>query len=167
MARAALARLLVCVLALTGCAALADLGQLRADLDSAGYDATSVNHDTTNGYSVLSIDVSTVDEPTYADAERIAEIAWTTYPREIDRMEVSINGTFGFAESYDELLVHFGERPEGMPGNDDDSPLTLILVAVGVALVFAALMVLLWRRGRRSPPPVAPQGGYVQYPPQG
>jgi hypothetical protein len=161
MARAALAGLLVCVLALTGCAALADLGQLRADLDSAGYDATSVNYDTTNGDSVLSIDVSTVDEPTYEDAERIAEVAWTTYPREIDRMEVSINGTFGFAESYDELLVHFGERP--------DSPLTLILVVVGVAVVFAALMVLLWHRGRRPPPPV--QGyqpdGHFRYPPQG
>lgn len=75
MARAALAGLLVCLLALTGCAALADLGQLREDLDSAGYDATSVNHDTTNGTSVLSIDVSTVDEPAYEDAERIAEVA--------------------------------------------------------------------------------------------
>jgi hypothetical protein len=172
MARAALTGLLVCLLVLAGCATLADLGQLREDLDSAGYDATSINHNTTNGISVLSIDVSTVDEPTYGDAERIAEVAWTTYPGEIDRMEVSINGSFGFAEDYDDLLVHFGERPEGMAADDaGGSPLTLIVVVVGVAVVFAALMVLLWRRGRRPPPPVAAPpghqpGGHFQYPPQ-
>ena len=172
MARAALAGLLVCLLALTGCAALADLGQLRADLDSAGYNATSINHNSTNGVAVLSIDVSTVDEPAPEDAERIAEIAWTTYPREIDRMEVSINGSVLLAESYDHLLVRFGERPDGLPAGDDGSPLTVILIVVGVAVVFTALMVLLWHRGRRPPPPVAPPpgyqpGGHFQYPPQG
>ena len=149
---ARLAGLLLCVLALAGCAALADLGQLREDLESAGYDATSVNHDTTNGYSVLSIEVSTEEEPTYSDAEEIGEIAWRTFPGEIDRMEITINGSFGFAETYDDLLVHYGERPEDLPGDDgsDDSPLTLILVVAGVAVVFTALMVLVWRRGLRS-----------------
>ena len=170
MARAALAGLLLCVLALTGCAALADLGQLRADLESAGYDATGISHHTTDGVSVLTIEVSTVADPAPEDAERIAEVAWTTYPREIDRMEVSINGSVLLAESYDHLLVRFGERPEGMPGAEDGGPLTVILVVVGVAVVFTGLMVLLWHRGRRSPPPVAPPGhqpgGHAQYPPQ-
>lgn len=171
MARAALAGLFVCLLALTGCAALADLGQLREDLETKGYDATSINHDTTNGYSVLSIDVSTADEPTPEDAERIAEVVWTKYPGEIDRLEISINGSVQLAEPYDNLLARFGERPEGMASEDDSSPLTLIVVVVVVAVVFAGLMVLVWHRGRRPPPPVAgppgyQPGGHFQYPPQ-
>jgi hypothetical protein len=152
MARAALAGLLVCLLALTGCSALADLGQLREDLDSAGYDAAGIDHDTTNGYSVLTIEATTAGEPTDSDAEEIGRVAWTTFPGEIDRMEIILNGWSGFSEDYDDLLVRYGERPEDLPGDDgdDSNSLTVILIAVGVAVVFTGLMVLLWRRGRRS-----------------
>lgn len=172
MARAALAGLLLCVLALTGCAALADIGELRGDLESAGYDATNINHHTTNGVTVLSIDVTVLDdEPTDEATEHVAEIAWTKYPREIDRLEVSVNGRPLLAEDYDALVERFGERPEGMPAGGGNSTVTVLLVVGGVAVVFVALMVLVWRRGRRPPPPVAPPpgyqpGGYYQYPPR-
>ncbi len=149
---ARLAGVFLLVLVLAGCATLADLAALREDLESAGYDAPSIDHNTTNGYSELSIDVSILDEPTFAQVEDIGRVVWTTFDGEIDRMHITINGWFGFTESYDKLLVRYGERPEDLPGDDgsDDSALTLILVVAGVAVVFTALMVLLWHRSRRA-----------------
>lgn len=174
MARAALAALLACVLALAGCAALADLGQLRQDLETAGYDATTVNHNTTNGFSVLSISVSMPDAvPADEDAERVAEIVWRKYPGEFDRLVVTMNGAPRLDATADDLTGMFGERPADLAGSSEEggssSALTVILILVGAA-VFAGLMVLVWYRGRRPPPPVAPPpgyqpGGHFQYPP--
>lgn len=176
MARAALAALLACVLALAGCAALADLGKLREDLATAGYDATSVNHNTTNGFSVLSIGISMPDAvPADEDAERVAEIVWRKYPGEFDRLVVTMNGAPRLDATADDLTGRFGERPADLAGSSAEeggssSALTVILILVGAA-VFAGLMVLVWYRGRRPPPPVAPPpgyqpGGHFQYPPQ-
>ncbi|MGB3437320.1 MAG: hypothetical protein WBA97_01100 [Actinophytocola sp.] len=175
MARAALAGLLVCVLALAGCAALADLGQLREDLDSAGYDAANINHNTTNGFTVLSVGVSMPDAvPTDEDAEKVAEVVWTKYPADFDQLKISMNGEVRLDASADELTRRFGERPESLDvvheGNESNG--MVVIVAVAVAALLAGLMVWLWHRGRRPPPPVAPPpgyhqpGGYYQYPPQ-
>jgi len=178
MARAALAGLLVCVLALTGCTALADLGELREDLSSAGYDANNINHNTTNGHTVLSIEVSMPDAvPTDEDAENVAEVVWTKYPSDFDQLVVAMNGAVRLDATPDDLTELFGERPEAVgdsakKSGGGSSALTVILVLVGAA-VFAGLMVLLWYRGRKPPPPVAPPmpppghqpGGYYQYPP--
>ena len=171
MARATLAGLLVCVLALAGCASLADLGQLREDLDAAGYDATSLNHNTTNGVAVMSVDVSMTEEPTDADAERVAEIVWTKYPGEIDRLQIAMNGRLQLEMTDDDLRTMFGDRPEGKADEESggSSALTVVLILVGAA-VFAGLMVFLWYRGRKPPPPVAPPPAYphqqFHYPPQ-
>lgn len=176
MARAALAGLLVCVLALTGCAALADLGQLREDLNSAGYDATTINQNTTNGHTVLSIGVAMPDDvPTDEDSEKVAEVVWTTYPSDFDQLVITMNGAVRLDATADDLTGRFGERPEiaGEPADDGGpSSALLVIVVLVVAVVFAGLMVLLWHRGRRPPPPVAPPpghqqpGGPFQYPPQ-
>jgi hypothetical protein len=155
MARAALAGLLLCVLALAGCAGLAELGQLRADLDAAGYDATSINHNTTNGHSVLSIDVSMPDAvPTGEDAGKVAEVVWTENPTDFDQLVVTMNGAARLTATTDELTARFGERPEAVRKQSDDgggssSALTVILILAGAA-VFAGLMVLLWYRGRAT-----------------
>jgi hypothetical protein len=178
MARAALAALLACVLALAGCATLADLGQLQQDLDEAGYSATSINHNTTNGNSVLSISVAMPDAvPTDEDATKVAEIVWNRYPGDFDRLVIDMNGAVRVDATPDDLKAQFGDRPaelgeaeeKGAEGGGS-SALTIILILAGAA-VFAGLMVLLWYRGRKPPPPVAPPsgyqpGGYFQYPPQ-
>lgn len=178
MARAVLAALLACVLALAGCAALADLGKLQQDLDAAGYDATSINHNTTNGNSVLSIGISMPEAvPTDEDAEKVAEIVWKRYPGDFDHLLIDMNGAVRMNATPDDLKAEFGERPAGLTESSEDgggsSALTIILILAGAA-VFAGLMVLLWYRGRRPPPPVAPPpgyqyqppGGHFQYPPQ-
>jgi hypothetical protein len=169
MARAALAGLLACVLALAGCAALADLGQLREDLDAAGYDATGINHNTTNGHSVLSINVSMPDSvPTDADAEKVAEVVWTKSTTDFDQLTVAMNGAVRLDATADELADRFGARPEGAPEDDGglSGTVVAVIVVLAVAAVFAGLLVLLWRRGRRTPPPVAPPpGGHLPYPP--
>lgn len=170
MARAALAALLVCVLALAGCSALADLGQLREDIGAAGYDATSINHNTTNGNAVLSIGISMPDAvPTDDDANKVAEIVWTKFKGDFDRLVITMNGAVRLDATPDDLTSQFGARPESATERSADkdggsSALTVILILAG-AVVFAGLMVLVWYRGR-SKPPAAPPTHY-QYPPQG
>jgi hypothetical protein len=160
MARAVLGGMLVCLLALAGCGAyLADVGRLRSDLRTAGYEAGQIQHSTSKGTSYLTIAVVTDGEPTGEDAERVAEVAWTTFPREIERLLISVNENIVLDETEDELLRRFGARPEGLVATGDGgNPVIVILVASGAAVVLAAVMVLLWRRGLRPPPPVAPPG---------
>lgn len=172
MARAALAALLVCVLAMTGCTALANLGQLREDLDAAGYDATSVNHNTTNGNAVLSIGISMPDAvPSDDDANKVAEVVWTKFKGDFDRLVITMNGAVRLDATPDDLTSQFGERPAGAtdsaPKKDGgSSALTVILILAG-AVVFAGLMVLVWYRGRSKPPAAPPGYQYPPRPPQG
>lgn len=175
MARARLAGLLVCLLALAGCASLADLGQLRKDLDAAGYDATNINHNSTNGHSVLSIEISMPDAvPTDEDAEKVAQVVWEKSSTDFDQLVVAMNGEVRVDASADDLAGQFGDRPED-PAREDEgsgSSATFVIVVLAVAVLFAGLMVWLWYRGRKPPPPVGPPpgypqpGGHFQYPPQ-
>jgi len=171
---ARVAALLICLLALAGCAALADLGQLREDLDAAGYDATSINHNTTNGNAVLSIGIAMPDAvPTDDDANKVAEIVWTKFKGDFDHLVIDMNGKVRVDATPDDLASQFGERPESTTSSASkkdggSSALTVILILAG-AVVFAGLMVLIWYRGRSKPPPQPPNhqpGGHFQYPPQ-
>jgi hypothetical protein len=171
MSRAVLAGLLMCVLALVGCAAVMQLTELQAELDAAGYGNTDINHNTTNGHDTLAVDaLMPNDVPNDANATEIAEIVWTRYPGEFDELVISINGEVFVEASAAELADQLGERP--VRENNGGTNVTAIVVVVVVALVFAGLMVLLWWRGRRPPPPVAapatPQmPNPYQQPPQG
>lgn len=173
MARAALAALLVCMLALAGCTALADLGQLREDIGAAGYDATSVNHNTTNGNATLSIGISMPDAvPSDDDANKVAEVVWTKFKGDFDRLVITMNGAVRLDATPDDLTSQFGDRPEDLtePSSKKDgggsSALTVILILAG-AVVFAGLMVLVWYRGRSKPPAAPPGYRYPPQPPQG
>lgn len=157
MARAALAGVLMCVLALTGCAAIASMSDLNAELRSAGYEVSGMHQNSMNGHDVLSIEATMADAvPTDSDADRIAEIVWTKYPPVIDELVVTINGQQFMDASADELTERFGERtvsqPAGRGGNG--VPVTAVIVVAVVALLLAGLVVLVWWRGKRNPPPV-------------
>lgn len=159
MSRAVSAGILVCVLALTGCSALAGLAQLQSDLSSAGYNATGINHNTTTSGSTLAVEVAMADAvPTDEDADRIAEVVWTSYPARFDELVIVINGKSFMDASADDLRDRFGERPAslGASSGGGGTNVVAIVVILAVAVLFAGLIVLLWRRGRRVPPPVAP-----------
>lgn len=170
MSRAALAGVLVCLLTLAGCGALAKLTELQSDLDAAGYSATNINHNSVNGHDTLTI-VATMPDgvPTDEDADKIAEIVWTTYPAEFDELAIMINGNALMDASADDLAARFGERPANLgaeSGGSSSGPnVLLIVVVVVVALLIAGLVVLVWWRGRRPPPPVAPPAYPYPYQP--
>lgn len=151
------------VFALAGCAALADLGELRQDLRAEGYEVSGLSHNTMNGHDVLTLTATSDSD----DAERIAEIVWTKYPAEVDQLVVTLNGTQALDLSADELTEKFGERPESLgPAAENGGPnITVIVVAVVGSLLLVALVVVVWLRGRRPPPPSAPPGPvYVPQP---
>jgi hypothetical protein len=157
MSRAVLAGLLMCVLALVGCSAIAQLTELQADLDAAGYGTTSIDHNTTNGHSTLVIEAMMPnDVPTEDDANEIAEIVWQRYPADFDELVISINGEVLVQASVADLTDQFGARPAEERTASNETDVTAIVAVLAVAVLFAGLMVLLWRRGRRPPPPVAP-----------
>jgi len=152
--------LVLCAMALTGCAALADLGTLRTDLEDAGYDVPNINHNTMNGHSVLSLGVAAAEgDATEEDAGRIAEIVWTKYSGDFDELAITINGVPALTASADELTERFGERPDGSgEQKKGGSRVVVVIVVLIVAAVLAAIFVMVWLRGRRPPPP-------AQYPP--
>jgi hypothetical protein len=157
MSRAVLAGLLMCVLALVGCTAIAQLTELQAELDAAGYLNPDINHNTTNGRSTLTIEALLPNGvPTDSNATEIAEIVWTRYPADFDELVVSINGEVFVDASAADLTDQFGARPAGERTASNETDVTAIVVVLVVAALFAGLMVLLWRRGRRPPPPLAP-----------
>lgn len=165
MSRAVLAGMLMCLLALVGCAALADLAELQSDLEAAGY-SSNINHNTTNGHSVLSVSATMPnDVPSDEDADRIAEIVWTRFPGDIDELVVVINGNALLDATADDLTARFGERPDSVPAQGDGggANVTVIVVALVAGLLVAGLVFLVWWRGRRPPPPAAPPG-YPQMP---
>lgn len=165
MSRAALVGMLMCVLALVGCTALAQLTALQSELAAAGYQGTDINHNTTNGHSTLTIDlVMPADIPSDEDADRIAEIVWTTYPVEIDELVIAINGQVLMSASADELTERFGPRPVGQQDDGGGGSVVIIVVTLVVAVLLAGLVVLVWWRGRRPPLPVAPPPGNPQMP---
>ena len=147
-----MAGLVVVLATLAGCASLADVAALSGDLQDAGYRSTSVNHDTMNGYSTLSI-AATLPEgtPTEADGDEVSELVWTTYDGEFDQLRVALNGQLVVNKTAEELRSQFGARPDGLGdlGSGGGANVVMIVVVLVIAVVFAGLMVLLWHRGRR------------------
>lgn len=171
----ALCATVVCLLALAGCASLADLGELQTTLEDAGYDVSNINHNTNNGHAVLSV-AAVSEEGATEDVDRIAELVWTTFPGEFDELAIVLNGAPALVASADELAEKFGERPAGLADEAEEdggsNVVVVVAILVGAALL-AGIFVLVWRNGRRPPrgpvPPQYPPGGYPyapqQYPP--
>ena len=157
------AGLLVCLLAVAGCATLAALQDLSSEIQAAGYENVNINHQNTNGHSVLTIETTRNETLSSKDADKIAEIAWTTYAADFDELQVVLNGELALTAGPDELAAQFGERPAGL-GEESSSGgvnVTALVVILACAAVLAVILVLVWRRGNR--PPSAPN---QPYPPQ-
>lgn len=158
--------LLVCLLAIAGCSTLADLQKLGSEVESAGYDNVNVNHNITNGHSLLVIKATRDGTISSADAEKVAEIAWTKYPGDFDELQVVLNGELKLTAGPDELKSRFGERPAELA--ESSSGGVNIVAIVGILLcgaVVAVILVVVWRRSNRPPP--RPNQQYPQaYPPQ-
>lgn len=163
--------LLVCLLAVAGCSTLAALQELSSEVQAAGYENVNINHQSTNGHSVLTIEAMRNETLSGKDADEIAEIVWTTYAAEFDELQVVLNGQLVLTAGPDELAARFGERPAGL-GEDSSSGgvnVTALVVILACAAVVAVMLVLLWRRGNRPPPtlnqPSPPQSPFPYSPP--
>src|SRR5215217_7810269 len=148
----ALLAVLLCAATAGGCAMVADIAGLTSRIQDAGYENVQVNHKVTNGVDVLTVEAVTPNEPaTDEDALRIAEIVWTTYPRQVDRLDLVLNGRQVVSASRQDLTEEFGQRnPDLDKGTGIGRILLVGLAIVGVMLVLLVLLiVLLIRRGRR------------------
>jgi hypothetical protein len=133
------AGLVAVLVTLAGCAALADVAALSDDLRDAGYRSPSVDHETRNGYSTLSIAAtSPAGSPPETDGAEVSELVWTTYHGDVDRLRVVLDGRLVVDETAEELRSRFGARPAGLddPGAGGGTNVVMIVVVVVVALVF-------------------------------
>jgi hypothetical protein len=165
------AGLLVCLLAVAGCSTLAALQDLSSEVKAAGYENVNINHQSTNGHSVLTIEAMRTETLSGKDADKIAEIAWSTYAADFDELQVVLNGQVVLTAGADELAAQFGERPAGLgeESSSDGVNVTALVVILACAAVVAVILVLLWRRGNRRPPapnqPYPPQSRFPYSPP--
>ncbi|MFD4673691.1 hypothetical protein ACFWNN_28470 [Lentzea sp. NPDC058450] len=147
-------------LTLAGCGVIGDVADLQARLTDAGFSGVSTNHSSTNGTDRVDVSATALDETKTPDD--IAEIVWDTYPRHVDQLSVSLNGTYGnYTE--EELRATFGERAVTEKADDDaDVGRTIVTWLIVAAVVFVlfvigmiVLIVFLVRRTRRRrmPPP--------------
>jgi hypothetical protein len=60
---------------------------------------------------VLELDLTMSGEPTDADWDKIAKIAWTEYPDDFSELSVTVNGDPGLSMVRRELADAYGERP--------------------------------------------------------
>jgi hypothetical protein len=140
----------VCALAMAGCAPMGKVTRLQFDLADAGYETTAVDHRTSDGVAVLSVEGYLPRGPaTEDDLGQVAEIVWTTFPGDVDELRVLLAGTAQVTMSDDELAARFGPRPDELPTGDGEVDVAALAVILVSAAALTGIFVLVWRRGLR------------------
>ncbi|MEJ2855095.1 MULTISPECIES: hypothetical protein [unclassified Saccharothrix] len=154
---------LLSVLVAAGCVSLAELAKLAGRVEDAGYSGVSVHHQTTNGYDTISVSAF---KPTETDdGEAIFRLIWDTYPEEVDRAVVAVNGKPRSATAA-EMEAAFGARK--VQPEESSTAATVAWLAIVLILACAVVVVVVVRvrrrRRRQLPPPPYPQGPYYYQP---
>lgn len=163
-----------------GCAQIGAAVTIDNALRDAGYDASGVNVNTTNGHTTVDVSWSSKAKDVAALGEEFLEvrsIVWTKAPIDVDTLRLTANGTSDFSNLssqshfYPEsaLRQELGPRPDDIAVDGFDSALVtrwLVIVAVVLAAVIA-LVVWLVRRGRAARNQVWRAGGRQASPPPG
>lgn len=174
--------LVLLVLAVAGCAALAAAGHADNALQNAGYQDVGVNVGTGTGAPADGlITVSYSGGPSgneQRDARGAEKIVWDTYTGRFGALVIvkTSGGCAGpvcatrsdeiASATYGQLATAFGPRPKSLekPGNSGQFPvpgwaiaLTAGLVVLVIAAVVIALVLVLRRKGNRPPGPPGPQ----------
>lgn len=177
-----LVAVLLCLLVAAGCGALTEVMNLSKRINDLGYSNVSVNHNTTNGFDTVSI--TAAGGPEGGNGEDIARMVWDTYPAEVDKVVLTLNGE-EYSGTAAELEKAFGPRKiQPDPDNSFGKSALWWIIGIGVFVLLAIvgviiLVVVLIKKGRRRqsmpqhpyqpyPPnqPQPPNQPYLQYPPQ-
>jgi hypothetical protein len=141
---------LLFVLAAAGCVSYDEMETLGSRIEDAGYTEVGVSHGVSNfGFDTVDI---RANKPSATDeGEDIARLVWHTYPEEVDKVVVTLNGITGYA-TREEMLQAFGPR-QLQPNPDEDTDLGDILewvvVVVLIIVVLVKVLTFLARLGRR------------------
>src|SRR3954452_5602049 len=91
----------------TSCGTISAFVDLSDELSDAGFSDVSVNVDSNSGGAGLRIDATAPPGDTTEEARRkAAEIAWTTFPRRFESLQLDIGGTVVLDRS--QLEAEFG-----------------------------------------------------------
>jgi len=171
------------VVLLAACTTVRGLLDTEQALEGAGYTQVDVGFDSNNGFDQVEITLLPDGTETSADeqAERAAEVVWTTFPLRFDLLRIELLGRFegeATTYTYGEMAEIFGPRDPGL----DDKELSddvvraglgiAIVLAVGGLLFLAAVVLAIVfgvrasrRRKAVTPPPWPPVAGPTGGPP--
>lgn len=167
-----LAVVLLCLLVATACGALTEVMNLSKRINDAGYSNVSVNHNTSNGFDTVII--TATGGPEGGNGEDIARLVWDTYPAEVDKVVLTLNGE-EYSGTAEELEKAFGPRKiQPDPDNSFGKTVMWWIIGIGVFVLLLiigviVLIVVVVRRNRRrraAQHQYPPQYPHQQYPPQ-
>ncbi|WP_158850265.1 hypothetical protein [Saccharothrix deserti] len=160
---------LLCLLVAAGCGALTEVMNLSNRVKDAGYTNVQANHSTNNGFDTVTITAS--GGPEGSDGEDIARLVWDTYPAEVDRLVLRLNGK-DYSATNAELEKAFGPRKIQPDPDNAISGESILWWVIGIGLFFlllvgaliTVLVVVMRKRRRRMqmqmPPPPPPYPYY-------
>ena len=144
--RAALLVLAVVGLALlAGCTTIKGLIDTENALDRAGFTDVDVNASTDNGFDTVEITVRPPAEGSAAsEAERAAEVVWTTFPLRFDLVRIKLLGPDDTTTSYtsSEMREIFGPRSPDLDEKELGDEFLKVGVGVAVVLLGGGLFVV-------------------------
>lgn len=166
--RVALIAALVALLA--ACGSLTTAAGLVGRLGEEGFANPNVEVSTTNGVDIVSVTVSGHSTlQSGAAFDFIAEIVWTTFPRHLDVLNVTVGAESGNIDRAD-LVAFLGPRDPALDAETigGDFATTFIWLGIGFLVFLVGLVVLVVllvrrsrRRGRQRPPMPPPPGSYA------
>jgi hypothetical protein len=146
------------LLLVTSCGTISAFVDLSSDLSDAGFSDVNVNVDSNSGGDVLRIDATAPPGDTTEEARRkAAEIAWKTFPRRFESLQLDIGGTVVLDRS--QLEAEFGPRPAGLDDKaleDDVRNIGIgVLIALGIGFFLCVgliilIIVLVRRSGKKK-----------------
>lgn len=171
--RSAALAVLLGLVALASCTTVRGVIETRDALSAAGFEEVDVGFDSREGLDRLDVTVRPLLEPTSLgeEAERAAQVVWTTFPLRVDIFRVEVLGP-GEARTATytagEMADLFGPRPADLGDEELGDDVVRTGVAVGAVLLVAGVVVVAGltvatvlavrssRRRKAMPPPPWP-----------
>jgi hypothetical protein len=161
----------------SGCGVINDLVDLEERIEHQGYDVSNTFHEdfgTDRNEVTIEAEHNARGEPPPAGQLEIAEIVWSTYPRQFELVVIDLDDD-EVVFSRSQLRERFGPRDPELDENSFDDEVRsgfrgvliafIVMLVLGLVAIVMTVVVLRSRSKRPPPPPPPPAPGRRLPPP--